>query len=183
MYDIVKNERSKYVAMIQSSSQDLSEKKEKLKILQNEVEILRMESAAKDRSLATTRMKALRAIVSRDQLRTDYTRIYTKAQALNEHVSQFVIEIDKLNLIINTIEREMVVLKRAYEKAVEARNFTGIQLIDRNDELCILWEKANIQEKLLKRGEGRDALEGRGSPDLAHRVVRGSAQAPGASPA
>ena len=36
-YDIVKNERNKYVAMIQSSSQDLSEKKEKLKILQNEV--------------------------------------------------------------------------------------------------------------------------------------------------
>jgi len=153
MYDIVKNERNKYVAMIQSSSQDLSEKKEKLKILQNEVEILRMESAAKDRSLATTRMKAQRQIVHRDQLRTDYTRIYNKAQALNEHVSQFVIEIDKLNLIINTIEREMVVLKRAYEKAVEARNFTGIQLIDRNDELCILWEKANIQEKLLKRGE------------------------------
>ena len=40
-----------------------------------------------------------------------------------------------------------------YEKAVEARNFAGIQLIDRNDELCILWEKSNIQEKLLKRGE------------------------------
>merc|ERR1719159_752525 len=112
-----------------------------------------MESAAKDRSLATTRMKAQRQIVHRDQLRTDYTRISTKALALNEQVGQFVIEIDKLNLIINTIEREMVVLKRAYEKAVEARNFTGIQLIDRNDELCILWEKANIQEKLLKRGE------------------------------
>ena len=30
-------------------------------------------------------------------------------------------------------------------QAVETRNFTGTQLIDRNDELCILWEKANIQ--------------------------------------
>lgn len=167
MYDIVKNERNKYVAMIQSSSQDLSEKKEKLKILQNEVEILRMESAAKDRSLATTRMKAQRQVVQRDQLRTDYTRIFTKAQALNEQVGQFVIEIDKLNLIINTIEREMVVLKRAYEKAVEARNFSGIQLIDRNDELCILWEKSNIQEKLLKRGE--DAML---SKDEEVRILR-----------
>jgi chromosome segregation ATPase len=167
MYDIVKNERNKYVAMIQSSSQDLSEKKEKLKILQNEVEILRMESAAKDRSLTTTRMKAQRQVVQRDQLRTDYTRISTKALALNEQVGQFVIEIDKLNLIINTIEREMVVLKRAYEKAVEARNFAGIQLIDRNDELCILWEKSNIQEKLLKRGE--DAMH---SKDEEVRILR-----------
>jgi hypothetical protein len=46
-----------------------------------------------------------------------------------------------------------VILKRKYEQAVETRNFTGIQLIDRNDELCILWEKSNIQEKLLKKGE------------------------------
>eukprot|EP00826_Nyctotherus_ovalis_P011435 TRINITY_DN1297_c0_g1_i7.p1 TRINITY_DN1297_c0_g1~~TRINITY_DN1297_c0_g1_i7.p1 ORF type:complete len:252 (-),score=105.62 TRINITY_DN1297_c0_g1_i7:2141-2896(-) len=29
----------------------------------------------------------------------------------------------------------------------------GIQLIDRNDELCILYEKANIQENVLKHGE------------------------------
>merc|ERR1712159_800830 len=61
--------------------------------------------------------------------------------------------VDKLNSIINSIEKEMVILKRKYEQAVETRNFTGIQLIDRNDELCILWEKSNIQEKLLKKGE------------------------------
>jgi len=153
MYEIVKNERNKYVAKIQESSQDLSEKKEKLKILQNEVEILRMESAAKDKQLSLTRTKANRDRVHKEQLRTDHTRVYNKGTALNEQVEQFVIEIDKLNSILNAIEKEMVVLKRNYEKAVEARNFTGIQLIDRNDELCILWEKSNIQEKLLKKGE------------------------------
>merc|ERR1711981_113560 len=76
-----------------------------------------------------------------------------KGASLNEQVEQYVIEIDKLNSIINSIEKEMVVLRRKYEQAVETRNFTGIQLIDRNDELCILWEKSNIQEKLLKKGE------------------------------
>merc|ERR1712139_665458 len=58
MYEVVKNERNKYVAMIQSSSQNLSEMKEKLKILQNEVEILRMESAGKDKALQKTRSLA-----------------------------------------------------------------------------------------------------------------------------
>ena len=29
-------------------------------------------------------------------------------------------------------------------------NYTGIQLIDRNDELCILYEKANVQENILR---------------------------------
>merc|ERR1719456_655115 len=153
MYEVVKNERNKYVAMIQSSSQHLSEMKEKLKILQNEVEILRMESAGKDKALQRTRMEAQRQRVLRDQLRTEYTKISSKGSALNEQVEQYVIEIDKLNSIINSIEKEMVILKRKYEQAVETRNFTGIQLIDRNDELCILWEKSNIQEKLLKKGE------------------------------
>jgi len=44
-------------------------------------------------------------------------------------------------------------LKRQYEMGVEERNFTGIQLIDRNDELCILYEKCNIQESILRNGE------------------------------
>jgi hypothetical protein len=37
--------------------------------------------------------------------------------------------------------------------AVEERNYTGIQLIDRNDELCILYEKSNIQEQIMRNGE------------------------------
>lgn len=153
MYEVVKNERNKYMTHIQKSSQHLSEMKEKLKILQNEVEILRMESAFKDKMLQRTRTETLRLDVIHDQLQNEKTRITAKGANLNEQVEQYVIEIDKLNSIINSIEKEMVILRRKYEQAVETRNFTGIQLIDRNDELCILWEKSNIQEKLLKRGE------------------------------
>lgn len=48
---------------------------------------------------------------------------------------------------------DMLRLKKSYEMAIEARNYTGIVLIDRNDELCILYEKANIQDEILRRGE------------------------------
>ena len=40
-------------------------------------------------------------------------------------VDQQIAEIDKLNSIINGIEREMLRLKRQYEMAVEQRNYTG----------------------------------------------------------
>eukprot|EP00397_Hematodinium_sp_SG-2012_P009093 GEMP01009168.1.p1 GENE.GEMP01009168.1~~GEMP01009168.1.p1 ORF type:complete len:930 (+),score=259.91 GEMP01009168.1:182-2971(+) len=152
-YEVVKTERNKYVTMIQSSAQHLSEMKENLKILQNEVEILRMESVGKDKALQSTRLLAQRERVRRDQLRTEYAKVSTKSQKLNEEVEQYVNEIDKLNSIINAIEKEMVIMRRKYEQAIESRNFTGIQLIDRNDELCILWEKSNLQEKVLQRGE------------------------------
>lgn len=153
MYEIVKNERNKYMTQIQKSSQHLSEMKEKLKILQNEVEILRMESAFKDKELQRRRTEAQQHNVIKDNLENEKTKIAAKGANLNEQVEQYVIEIDKLYSIINSIEKEMVILRRKYEQAVETRNFTGIQLIDRNDELCILWEKSNIQEKMLKKGE------------------------------
>ena len=60
---------------------------------------------------------------------------------------------DNLNALINGVEQEMLRLKKRYEVAVEERNYTGIQLIDRNDELCILYEKANMQQTVLKKGE------------------------------
>lgn len=44
-------------------------------------------------------------------------------------------------------------LRLQYEEACENRNYTGIQLIDRNDELCILYEKSNIQENILRKSE------------------------------
>ena len=52
LYEEVKNARNKYVSQIQNSSQDLAEMKERIKILQNEVEILRNESSEKDRVLS-----------------------------------------------------------------------------------------------------------------------------------
>jgi len=58
-----------------------------------------------------------------------------------------------LNSLINGIEKDMLQLKKRYEQAVEERNYTGIQLIDRNDELCILYEKSNMQQAVLKKGE------------------------------
>ena len=62
-------------------------------------------------------------------------------------VQQLVAEIDNLNSLINGIEKQMLKLKKRYETVVEERNYTGIQLIDRNDELCILYEKCSKRRR------------------------------------
>merc|ERR1712187_938547 len=71
MYEVVKNERNKYMQHIQKSSQHLSEIKEKLKILQNEVEILRMESATKDKKLQDTKKEEQKLNLIHDQLQKE----------------------------------------------------------------------------------------------------------------
>lgn len=38
----------------------------------------------------------------------------------------------------------MISIRADYEVSCESRNLTGIQLIDRNDELCVFYEKFSI---------------------------------------
>lgn len=153
LYDVVKNERNKYVNLIQGCNQEQAEMNEKIRILTNEIEILKGESIAKDRALINERLDHEKAKYERDALRAETNKNQASYREKQENIEQQIMRIDKLNSVINTIEREMLKLKRDYERAVEARNFSGVQLIDRNDELCILYEKSNIQEETLKKGE------------------------------
>jgi hypothetical protein len=59
-------------------------------------------------------------------------------------VDEQIAQIDTLSNIINSAEREMLRLRKAYENAIEARDATGVTLIDRNDEISILYEKSNV---------------------------------------
>jgi hypothetical protein len=153
LYDVVKNERNKYVALLQGSTQATAEIKEKIRILGSEVEILGNESHAKDTALIKEKSAHLQAQNHRNTLRQDMNRILSEYRAKQGQVEQQIMEIDKLNVVINTLERDMLELKSRYEKSVEERNITGVQLIDRNDELCILYERSNQQTDALKKGE------------------------------
>ena len=150
MYDVVKAERNKYVNQIAASAQAVAEMKEKIKILQNEVEILGKESAAKDKALSKERLEHQNAFYARDALRAEQNKHIAAEKEKKALVAQLTAETDNLNALINGIEKDMLRLKKRYEAAVEERNYTGIQLIDRNDELCILYEKSNMQQAVLK---------------------------------
>ncbi|CAM9167170.1 unnamed protein product, partial [Ectocarpus sp. 8 AP-2014] len=149
---VVKNERNKYVNLIQASHQALAEMKEKIKILHNEVDILRNESLAKDKALKKERVAHRASQAQRDGLRLEANNASMHYRTKQQVVEQQIVEIEKQNGVINALERDMLRLKAMYEAAVEQRNFAGVQLIDRNDELCVLYEKSNIQETTLKEG-------------------------------
>jgi hypothetical protein len=127
--------------------------RERIKILQNEVSILRTESAEKDRALVDIRHLVQQETYKRDKLRAELNKKDFQYKTKQSTINQKIQESDKLNLIINSLQKEMNSLIFDYEQACEERNFMGIQLIDRNDELCILYEKSNIQENILKNGE------------------------------
>jgi DNA repair exonuclease SbcCD ATPase subunit len=142
LYEVVKNERNKYVNLIQSSAQALAEMREKIRILNNEVhspptlslasltaalqaEILRNESSSKDKALSKERTSHQNAQSQRDALRQEMNKLLAEYRQKQNIVEQQIQEIDKLNLVINNLEKQMLELKSHYEHAVEDRNVTG----------------------------------------------------------
>lgn len=153
LYEEVKAARNRYVNMIQDSSQKLAELKEQIKILQNELEILKNEKTEKDRTLTEYKHILQLEIHRRDKRHAKLNKLEYYKKQKKEIVDQNINEINKLNTTILSLEKEMVNIRHQYEIACESRNSTGVQLIDRNDELCILYEKSNIQESILRNGE------------------------------
>jgi len=59
----------------------------------------------------------------------------------------------KLNIIIKEAEDERDRLNKAYNSAIQERDTLGTQLIRRNDELALLYEKIKILQSTLSKGE------------------------------
>lgn len=153
LYDVIKNERNKCVNLIQTSTQKAAEMREKIKILQNEIEILRSKVNAKDRLLQKARLKRNNAVVIRDSLRNEMSKRTKTEEENREKREQLRLDIAKLNDLINKAEESMVQLRKRYESAVQERNDMGIHLIETNEEVCVFYEKLNIQETMIRNGD------------------------------
>lgn len=153
LYDVIKNERNKCVNLIQTSTQRAAEMREKIKILQNEIEILRTAAGAKERTLAKSKLKHSNAVVIRDSLRNELSKHRLTAEDLKEQIEQQRLGITKLNDMINKAEEAMVELRRRYENSIQDRNRRGILLIERNEEVCVLYEKLNVQGSMIRNGD------------------------------
>lgn len=55
--------------------------------------------------------------------------------------------------VIQQLEQEMAKEKHKFENLLHNRNYTGLLLIDRNDELCLLYEKSNLQEHIIRQSQ------------------------------
>lgn len=163
LYEVVKNQRNRFANLTQSTTQALAEVREKIKILTNEVSILRSETLSRDRVLAEEARVHQQAKNARDAARIEANKLQNRLRAVKSGEQQQLLQIDKLNAIVNQAERELVTLRERYVAAVENRNQCGVLLIDRNDELCILYEKENVHKDILARGQ--TALE-QGDADI-----------------
>ncbi len=130
-----------------------SELTEKIKILQNEIEILLNDSRTKDKALQSQEMRYVEVCAERDAARGDINKANYISLQKDELVEQGMTEINKFNTLIKNIENDLVMLKGRYETLLDQRNDIGVQLVHRNEELTLLYDKTNSLENIIRGGE------------------------------
>ncbi|XP_063497602.1 coiled-coil domain-containing protein 146 isoform X3 [Symphalangus syndactylus] len=153
LYDTIRNERNKFVNLLHKAHQKVNEIKERHKMSLNELEILRNSAVSQERKLQNSMLKHTNNVTIRESMQNDVRKIVSKLQEMKEKKEAQLNNIDRLANMITMIEEEMVQLRKRYEKAVQHRNESGVQLIEREEEICIFYEKINIQEKMKLNGE------------------------------
>ncbi|XP_077011959.1 coiled-coil domain-containing protein 146 isoform X2 [Tamandua tetradactyla] len=153
LYDTIRNERNKFVNLLHKAHQKVNEIKERHKMSLNELEILRNSAVNQERKLQNSMLKHANNVTIRESMQNDVCKIVAKLQEMKEKKEVQLNNIDRLANMITMIEEEMVQLRKKYEKAVQGRNESGVQLIEREEEICIFYEKINIQEKMKLNGE------------------------------
>ncbi|XP_070120282.1 coiled-coil domain-containing protein 146 isoform X5 [Equus przewalskii] len=153
LYDTIRNERNKLVNLLHKAHQKVNEIKERHKMILNELEILRNSAVTQERKLQNSMLKHANNVTIRQSMQNDVCKIVARLQEMKEKKEARLNNIDRLANMITMIEEEMVQLRKKYEKAVQHRNESGVQLIEREEEVCIFYEKVNIQEKMKLNGE------------------------------
>ncbi|XP_029317440.1 coiled-coil domain-containing protein 146 isoform X2 [Cottoperca gobio] len=150
--NMITEEKNKYVKLKQIASQTTTEMTEQVKVLENETEIQRTIVINKDRSLTKARMKSSKNSKIRDKLNNDISKAVWKHRQIIQEYEDNKLELMKLTQTINLQEQALLEVNTNHETAIQRRNLLGIQLLEHEEVLFNFFEKVNIQEAAITKG-------------------------------
>jgi chromosome segregation ATPase len=121
--------------------------------MNHQIEQLKEEITAKEGALVKEHFEHVKVEKDTEQLRNENTKIRHQILEAQQTINSQKVEITKLSHIINEADAERLRQKKAYEHVINARDILGTQLIRRNDELALLYEKIKIQQSILNKGQ------------------------------
>ena len=89
----------------------------------------------------------------KDVLRDNLQKLRKREHESEDYLAQMAAETTKLNTIINEADKERQRQRKECEIVVNERDILGTQLIRRNEELSLLYERIRIQKSSLQKGE------------------------------
>jgi len=155
LYEAVRTDKNLYSKNLVESLEEISEMRKKFKVMCHQIEQLKEEIKEKDVAMIAEHFKHQN--ISKETEKTKHTlEFHEKQQTKSQQVvEQQLSDIKKLEATIQEAETERQHQRKEFEAVTSERNILGKQLIRRNEELSLIYEKIKIQESTLGKGEAQ----------------------------
>merc|ERR1719398_344341 len=146
---------SLYSKNLTEATEEIGEMVKRFKVMHHQIEQLKEEIKEKDKQLITEHFE--HQFINKESEKTkDNLEKHSKQQKRLQQVVDLQQQgIKKLEATIQEAEVERQNQRKEYEGVSSERNILATQLIRRNEELALLYEKIKIQESTLKKGESQ----------------------------
>ncbi|TPX56732.1 hypothetical protein PhCBS80983_g04333 [Powellomyces hirtus] len=153
LYENVRADRNLYSKNLVESQDEITEMKRKGKIMSHQIEQLKEEIASKEGALVKEHFEHSKLEKAKEALSVQIGKLQLQYEDAQQMIQNQQSEESKLRHIITTADTDRLRQKKEYETLVQERDILGTQLIRRNDELSLLYEKIKIQTSTLHKGE------------------------------
>ncbi|XP_071949020.1 cilia- and flagella-associated protein 58-like [Antedon mediterranea] len=153
LYEAVRSDRNLYSKNLIESQDEITEMKRKLKIMNHQIDQLKEEITAKEAALVKEHLDHQRVEKQKEALKAELQRMKQQATESRAYIEAQEAEERKLLKIISEADAERLRQKKELDQVISERDILGTQLVRRNDELALLYEKIKIQQSTLNKGE------------------------------
>jgi chromosome segregation ATPase len=153
LYETVRTDRNHYSKSLIESQDEIAEMRKKIKIMDHQIEQLKEEISAKDQAIVKEYFDYQRAEKLREHVQNELNRKNLLLDSNHELIKQQDVEIKRLSSTIRRMDDESLAQRKEYDQVINERDILGTQLIRRNDELALLYEKLRVQQSALSAGE------------------------------
>ncbi|ORC81683.1 uncharacterized protein TM35_001091060 [Trypanosoma theileri] len=153
IYEQVRTERNLYSKKLIESQDEVVELRQNFRMMDHQIRQLKDELSMKEKKLQeeTSGQKMAKDKLTKvRKLVNDRTALLDDTNRACENISQ---QIKQLVKVINQCDRELSQQQQQFLKVSVERDHLGVQLIRRNDELALLYEKVRAQQEMLSQGE------------------------------
>lgn len=153
LYETVRTDRNHYSKQLIESQDEIAEMRKKIKIMDHQIEQLKEEIVTKDQAIVKEYFDYQRVEKLREHIQNELNRKNLLLDSNTELIKQQDIEIKRLISTIKRMDDESLLQRKEYDQVINERDILGTQLIRRNDELSLLYEKLRVQQSTLCAGE------------------------------
>uniref|UniRef100_T2MCK8 Coiled-coil domain-containing protein 147 n=1 Tax=Hydra vulgaris TaxID=6087 RepID=T2MCK8_HYDVU len=152
LYEAVRSDRNLCSKNLVESQDEITEMKRKLKIINHQIDQLKEEITSKETVIVKEHLEHQKIEKEKESLKAELQLLKKEATESKTYIEQQQIEEKKLTKIIQEADTERVKLKKELDQVISERDILGTQLVRRNDELALLYEKIKIQKSTLDKG-------------------------------